>query len=297
MVTWNSFKTDEKGFKTLIDAGIPMFRSFRNCFGALRNFARYREASTHFRARKKMSTKLPAAAAAALSEASPDGGPLGADASRRLFEAFAVPLAGEGLAHTAAEAGRLAKSIGFPVVMKIASPDFPHKSDAGLVKLGVDSAGQASTVYAELVTRAKKANGKARIEGVQIQQQLVGGVEMIVGVTHDPAYGPAVLVGTGGVFAEILKDVTVRPLPLDRRDAEEMVKSLRGYALLLGARGQARADVKALVDVVLAVARMATACGDTLVELDLNPVVVQQRGAVAVDSLVVTAPAAVMAHA
>ncbi|HXQ63156.1 MAG TPA: acetate--CoA ligase family protein [Acidimicrobiales bacterium] len=287
VVTWNSFKTDEKGFKTLIDAGIPMFRSFRNCFAALRNFARYQEASPGFRARKKMSTKLPAAAAAALSEAGPGGGPLGADASRRLLEAFGVPLAGEGLAHSSAEAGRLSRAIGFPVVMKIASPDFPHKSDAGLVRLGVDSAGRASTVYAELVKRAAKANRKARIEGVQIQEQVDGGVEMIVGVTRDPVYGPAVLVGTGGVFAEVLKDVAVRPLPLDRRDAEEMVKSLRGYALLTGARGQARADVKALVDVVLSVARLAAACGDRLAELDLNPVVVRPRGAVAVDSLVV----------
>ncbi len=289
VVTWNSFKTDEKGFRTLIDAGIPMFRSFRNCFAALRNFAQYEEASSSFRARKKMSTKLPAAAADALSEAGPGGGPLGADASRRLLEAFGVPLAGEGLAHSAAEAGRLARAIGFPVVMKIASPDFAHKSDVGLVRLGVDSAGSASTVYTDLVKRATKANRKARIEGVQIQEQVDGGVEMIVGVTRDPVYGPAVLVGTGGVFAEILKDVTVRPLPLDRRDAEEMVKSLRGYALLRGARGQARADVKGLVDVVLSVARLAAACGDRLAELDLNPVVVRQRGAVAVDSLVVAA--------
>ena len=290
VVTWNSFKTDEKGFRTLIDAGIPMFRSFRNCFGALRNFARYEQASSHFRSRKKMSTKLPPAAAAVLSETGAGGGPLGADASRRLLEAFGIPLAGEGLAHTAAEAGRVAKGIGFPVVMKIASPDFPHKSDAGLVRLGVASAGQASTVYSELVTRATKANRKARIEGVQIQQQVEGGVEMIVGVTRDRVFGPAVLVGTGGVFAEVLKDVTVRPLPLDRRDAEEMVKSLRGYALLLGARGQARSDIKALVDVVLAVARLAAAFGERLAELDLNPVVVQRRGAVAVDSLVVVAP-------
>jgi acyl-CoA synthetase (NDP forming) len=110
---------------------------------------------------------------------------------------------------------------------------------------------------------------------------------MIVGVTHDPVYGPAVLVGTGGVFAEVLSDATVRPLPLDRRDAEDMVKSLRGYALLSGARGQAKADIKALVDLILSVARLAAACGDRLAELDLNPVVVRPRGAVAVDSLVV----------
>ena len=112
---------------------------------------------------------------------------------------------------------------------------------------------------------------------------------MIVGVTRDPVFGPAVLVGTGGVFAEILKDVAVRPLPIDRRDAQEMVEGLRGYPLLTGARGRDRGDVKALVDVILAVARLASACGDRLVELDLNPVVVLRKGAVAVDSLVVTA--------
>jgi acetate---CoA ligase (ADP-forming) len=289
VVTWNSFKTDEKGFTTLIDAGIPMFRSFRNCFAALHNFARYQEASSTFRVRRKMSTKLPPEAAAALAEASPSGGPLGTDASRRLLEAFGVPLAGEGLAHSAAEAARLARSIGFPVVMKIASPDVPHKSDVGLVRLDVATAAQASAIYTEFVARARKLNRKARIDGVQIQEQVVGGVEMIVGVTNDPVYGPSVLVGTGGVFAEVLKDVTVRPLPLDRRDAEDMVKSLRGYALLQGARGQARADVKALVDVVLAVARLAGACGERLAELDLNPVVVRAHGAVAVDSLVVAA--------
>jgi acyl-CoA synthetase (NDP forming) len=290
VVTWNSFKTDEKGFRTLIDAGIPLFRSFRNCFGALHAFARYQEVSTTFRVRKKMSTKLPPEAEAALAEAAPAGGPLGADATRRLLEAFGVPLAGEALAHSAAEAGRLARSVGFPVVMKIASPDFPHKSDVGLVRLDVATAGQASAIYTEFVARARRVNKKARIEGVQIQQQIEGGVEMIVGVTCDPVYGPAVLVGTGGIFAEVLSDVTVRPLPLDRRDAEDMVKSLRGNALLQGARGQAKSDVKALVDVVLAVARLATASGDRVAELDLNPVVVHQRGAVAVDSLVVASP-------
>jgi acetyltransferase len=177
--------------------------------------------------------------------------------------------------------------MGFPVVMKIASPDFPHKSDAGLVRLSVGSAGEAKAVYRELVERATKAKRRARIEGVEVQQQIDDGTEMIVGMTRDPVFGPAVLVGTGGVFAEILADVAVRPLPIDRRDAEDMVRSLRGYPLLRGARGRASGDVKALVDVVMAVARLAAACGDRLAELDLNPVVVRPRGALAVDALVV----------
>jgi len=290
VVTWNSFKTDEQGFKTLIDAGVPMFRSFRNCFTALRTFARYQQASLSFRSRRPIPSRLPKEAAAALADSGATRpSPLGADASRRLLESFGVPLAGEGLVHSAAEAARIATEIGFPVVMKIASPDFPHKSDAGLVRLSVGSGSEARAVYGELVERATRAKRGARIEGVQIQQQIEGGTEMIVGVTRDPVFGPAVLVGTGGVFAEILKDVAVRPLPLDRRDAQEMVEGLRGYPLLTGARGRERGDVKALVDVVLAVARLASACGDRLVELDLNPVVVLRRGAVAVDSLVVTA--------
>ncbi|HLN43947.1 MAG TPA: acetate--CoA ligase family protein, partial [Acidimicrobiales bacterium] len=290
VVTWNSFKTDEQGFKTLVDAGVPLFRSFRNCFEALHAFARYQQAASSFRSRKPMPGRLPKGAADALT----DGGgtqpsPLGADASRRLLESFGIPLAGEGLAHSAAEAARMASHIGFPVVMKIASPDFPHKSDAGLVRLSVSSATDAKAVYTELVERATRAKRGARIEGVQIQEQVEGGTEMIVGVTRDPVFGPAVLVGTGGVFAEILKDVAVRPLPIDRRDAQEMVQGLRGFPLLGGARGRERGDVKALVDVVLGVARLAAACGDRLVELDLNPVVVRRHGAVAVDSLVVTA--------
>jgi acyl-CoA synthetase (NDP forming) len=290
VVTWNSFKTDEEGFKTLIDAGVPLFRSFRNCFNALHAFAGYQEASSSFRSRKPMPSRLPKEAAHALTDAGAKSpSPLGADASRHLLESFGVPLAGEGLARSATEAARIATDIGFPVVMKIASPDFPHKSDAGLVRLSVGSGSEAKAVYGELVARATRAKRAARIEGVQIQQQIQGGTEMIVGVTRDPVFGPAVLVGTGGVFAEILKDVAVRPLPLDRRDAQEMVEGLRGYPLLTGARGRARGDVKALVDVVLAVARLAAACGDRLVELDLNPVVVLRTGAVAVDSLVVTA--------
>jgi acyl-CoA synthetase (NDP forming) len=124
---------------------------------------------------------------------------------------------------------------------------------------------------------------------VQVQQQVSGGVEMIVGLSHDTVLGHVLLVGSGGVFAEIYRDVAVRPLPVDRRDVEEMIRSLRGAALLEGARGQPRADTKALVDVALSVTKLATACGPRLAELDLNPVVVRERGtgALAVDSLVV----------
>ena len=212
---------------------------------------------------------------------------LGAAEARQLLDAFGVPLVDEAVATSAAEAARLASGFGFPVVMKVASPDFPHKSDAGLVQLGVATATEAKATFTRLVERAHKANRNATVEGVLVQAQVAGGVEMIVGVTHDPVLGPAVMVGTGGLFAEVLADIAVRPLPIDKADALEMVQGLRGYALLCGPRGTARSDVKALVDVVMAVARLASACGARVAELDLNPVVVLPRGAVAVDSLVV----------
>jgi acetate---CoA ligase (ADP-forming) len=322
VVTWNSFKTDETGFRLLTEAGMPLFRSFRNCFSALRAFAGYEHAAQHFRPRRSLRARLDRASAALIDEAlgagdhaagggaagggtavggtAGGGAPggdgraprrqvLGTEPSRRLLEAFGVPLAADAVVTSAAAAVRAADSFGYPVVMKVASIDIAHKSDAGLVRLGVESAAEVRSAFRELTDRAAHLVPPPRVEGVQVQQQLSGGTEMIVGISHDPIFGPVLLVGTGGVFAEILRDVAIRPLPVDRRDVEEMITSLRGAALLEGVRGRPRADTKALVNVTLAVAKLATACGDRLAELDLNPIVVRERGAgaVAVDSLVI----------
>ena len=314
VVTWNSFKTDEAGFRTLVDAGVPLFRSFRNCFSALHSFAEYQRAAKHFRVRRAKRARLDAGLSAALDSATSatldvatrDTGDTGvtrtevagADLARKLLDSFGVPLAGDTIATSSAAAARAADSFGYPVVMKLASPDVAHKSDAGLVRLDVGSPTEVRSAYRELVSRAESMKPRPRIEGIQVQQQLVGGTEMIVGLSTDPVFGQVLLVGTGGVFAEVLRDVAVRPLPVDRRDVEEMVASLRGAALLAGARGRPKGDVKALVDVALSVASLATACGDRLVELDLNPVVVREKGAgaVAVDSLVVLQSADASSH-
>jgi hypothetical protein len=171
--------------------------------------------------------------------------------------------------------------------MKLSSPDFPHKSDAGLVRLDVSDADSAAQTYDELVARAHAANPSARVDGVVVQRQLGDGVEMIVGAMNDAVLGPAVVVGAGGIFAEVLEDVAVRPLPLDADDAREMVRSLRVHALLSGARGRPPANEDALVAVILSVARLCTAAGGRLEELDLNPVLVDADGATAVDWLVI----------
>lgn len=289
VVTWNSFKTDEPGFGALVESGVPMFRSFRNCFSALRAYAWYQRQAEGFRHRAPVSGGIPVRARRLVAGLSGrPSAPLGAADTRTLLEAFGVPMAAEGIAASAAEAGRWARDIGAPVVMKVASPDFPHRSDSELVRLGVSSATEARRVYGELVAQARRVKPTARLEGVQVQEQAPAGVEMIVGMAQDPVLGPAVLVGTGGVFAEILNDVAVRPLPVDHRDVEDMLASLKGSELLAGARGRPRSRRDALVSVVLAVAQLAAACADQLLEVDLNPVVVGPWGALVVDALVVT---------
>ena len=283
VVTWNSYKTDEQGFADVVASGLPTFRSFRNCFGALRAFNDYQRRARSFRVRPALDGALPDAAARAL--AAP--GTLDASAARAVLEPFGVPLVREEVVTSPGDAAATARGFGFPVVLKLASADFPHKSDDGLVRLGVADEEEAASAYAELIERARSLNPDARVDGVLVQQQVGEGVEMIVGATFDPVLGPAVMVGTGGIFAEIVRDVAVRPLPIDAADAEEMVRGLRGFPLLDGARGRPRADVPALVDAVLAVARLAAAAGPRLAELDLNPVIVGPSGATAVDALVV----------
>jgi acyl-CoA synthetase (NDP forming) len=284
IVTWNSYKIEEPAFSDVIASGVPTFRSFRNCFSALRAFYDYQERRPTLRNRPPLVAPVSEPTRQALSI----GGTLDADHARAVLTAFEVPLAGEVVAVSADAAVAAADVFGYPVVMKIASADFPHKSDVGLVAVGVADADAVRATYTELVERAAHVDPSAKVDGVLVQQMVTGGVEMIVGITHDSQLGAAVMVGTGGIFAEVLRDVAVRPLPLDAADAHEMITSLRGYALLQGARGRPPANVDALVEVVMAVARLASACGDQIAELDLNPVIVNADRAVAVDSLIVT---------
>ena len=283
IATWNSFKVDEVGFDRLVESGIPLFRSFRGCFAALSAYHRYQRHRATFRLRPPLPDAVPKAAETALGAPVPDTG--------TVLRAFGLPLVASDVAPSAGDARGAAERIGLPVAVKIASDDFPHKTDAGLVVLGVDTLDGVEQTAQLILDRARASAPGAAIDGVEVQQMVSGGTEMIVGVTRDPTLGPAVMVGTGGVFAEVLADTSVRPLPLDKADAYEMIQSLKGFPLLDGARGRLPADVDALVDVIMATATLATALDDRLAELDLNPVVVLDRGqgAVVVDHLMVLA--------
>jgi len=181
-----------------------------------------------------------------------------------------------------------AREIGFPVVMKIISPDIVHKSEIGGVLLGVSNEDEVARGFATLLARAQTAAPAARLEGVLVAKQLSGGVECIMGIHRDPVFGPVAMFGLGGVFVEILKDVVFHRCPFGEDVAQQMIRSIRGAPLLLGARGRPVADIAALAATLSRLSFFAAAAGDSLRAIDLNPVLAmpQGQGAFAVDAVI-----------
>ena len=182
-----------------------------------------------------------------------------------------------------------ATALGGSLVAKIASQDIAHKSDIGGVRLRLDSPDAVATAYREIMDAAQAAHPQARLDGVLLSPMEGDGVECIVGVQRDPAFGPVVMLGLGGVFVEVLGDVSFRTAPLTTAMAMTMVDELRGRDLLFGARGRPKADVAALADLLVRVSEFAVAAGDSLESLDINPVLVRPdgQGAVALDALII----------
>lgn len=210
--------------------------------------------------------------------------------SKQLMIEAGIPVIETRLARTRAEAVSLSKEIGFPVAMKIVSPDIIHKSDSGGVKLNLANAAQAGKAYAEILAAAKKADSRADIQGVSVQKMARPGVEVIMGMSKDDQFGPVLMFGLGGVFVEVLKDVSFRIVPLVRRDASQMVREIKGYPLLEGYRGQEPANISVLEDILL---RLSDYIDKTpeIKELDLNPILAYKDKAVAVDARVILEPA------
>jgi acyl-CoA synthetase (NDP forming) len=283
--------TDDTYYKRLLDGGLPVFRTFGNTVKAVRSYVDYWKFAARYRSAfdDAPTAPLPAAkrARAILEEAAP-GEALSEHASKRLLATYGIKTSKDVLVESAAAAVKAAGSLGYPVVMKVSSPDLLHKSDLGLVRVGVASAKEVRAGFTDLMAEARKAGGrKARIEGVLVCEMVKGGVETVVGVSHDPLFGPVVMAGLGGIFVEVLEDVTFRVPPFGRDEAERMLHELAGFKMLDGVRGAKPADVDAMVDVIVKVQRLAMDLADMIAELDINPLVVRARGAVALDALVV----------
>ncbi|MCC7107402.1 MAG: acetate--CoA ligase family protein [Chloroflexi bacterium] len=198
--------------------------------------------------------------------------------ARRLLAEAGTPIARHALAASAVEAASLAEQIGFPVAMKVASMDLPHKTEAGAVRLGIRSCEEAARTYGELLEAVRAYAPAARVDGVLVEEMVAGGIEAIVGAVDDPQFGPTVLFGLGGVFAEVLADTAIRIAPIDHTEALAMVREVRAFPLLDGARGRPKADLDALADTIVRVSDLAVEYAGDLAELDINPLMVLPRG-------------------
>ena len=208
----------------------------------------------------------------------------------QVLAAYGIPVARATLATGADAAAEAACALGFPVALKIVSRDVIHKSDVGGVRLGVRSAAEARAAFDEIMAAVASHAPNARVDGVLVQRLVQGGHETIAGVVRDPTFGPLVMFGLGGVFVEVLRDVVFRIAPLDRRTANEMVRGIRGLGILTGARGTEPADLAAIADVLRRLAQLALDQPEIL-ELDVNPLLAQGGGAMALDARVRLAPA------
>ena len=206
--------------------------------------------------------------------------------AKELLKQAGITVVDTRLAASREEAISISKQLGFPVVMKIASPDILHKSDAGGVKLGLKTAKQVGKAYDDIMEGISQKYARAIIWGVSVQKMARPGVEVVMGMSRDAQFGPVLMFGLGGTLVEILKDVSFRITPLTRNDAGEMIREIKGYPLLEGYRGREPVDVPNLEELLLKVSDFVEQ-NPVVKELDLNPIFAYRDGAVAVDARIV----------
>ncbi|MFD7864687.1 acetate--CoA ligase family protein [Streptomyces sp. NPDC059783] len=288
-VVWGSPVGTEEAYRTTLlgSSRVATFRTFGNCITAVKAYLDHHRFAASYRSPFDEAPRTPSPSFRKAQALMRPGHQLSEHAAKQLLRAYGIRVPREQLVTSAAAAVRAAGLVGYPVVMKASGARLAHKTELGLVKVGLTSASQVRDAYRELTDIARYEG--IELDGILVCQMVERGVEMMVGVTHDPLFGPTVTVGLGGVLVEVLHDAAVRVPPFGEDQARAMLGELRGRALLEGVRGGAPVDVDALVEVVLRVQRMALELGDDLSELDINPLMVLGRGqgAVALDALAV----------
>ncbi|MFF3406517.1 acetate--CoA ligase family protein [Streptomyces sp. NPDC002742] len=287
-VVWGSPVGTEAAYReTLLGSSrVATFRTFANCITAVRAHLGHARFTASYRSPFDEAPRTPSPSFRKAQALMRQGQQLSEHAAKQLLRAYGIRVPREQLVTSAAAAVRAASQVGYPVVMKASGAQIAHKTELGLVKIGLTSASQVRDAYRELTDIARYEG--ISLDGVLVCQMVERGVEMVVGVTHDQLFGPTVTVGLGGVLVEVLRDAAVRVPPFGDDQARAMLSELRGRALLDGVRGAPPVDVDALVEVVVRVQRMALELGDEISELDINPLMVLPRGqgAVALDALV-----------
>jgi len=270
--------------------GVPFLQGTENGLRAVRSLIRYADFQ-----RMRQAGRRPVAAVSATAEqaralvAAGNGKPLVERAAKEVLALYGIPVTRERLATTADEAVAAAREIGYPVVLKIESPDIAHKTEAGGVLLNMTDDAGVAYGFAKVIENARQYKADAQIAGVLVQEMVSGGRELILGMTQDPTYGPAIAVGLGGIFVEVLKDVAIGVPPLTEHDSRTMLGGLRGSAILEGARGAGPADTETVVDILGKFSQLCLDLRDSVAEIDINPLLVFDRGkgARVVDCLIV----------
>lgn len=276
-----------EAYAALNAARIPHYRSPVRCGRALAALSGYAESLRRYeQTRKEAPLELSVdAARAAMSKATAD---VSEYTAKRLLAQYGITVTREELATSSEQALAAARRIGYPVALKVQSPDISHKTEARAVRLGLASDQEIALAYDEVLANARAYRKDARIEGVLVQEMAGKGIEAILGAVNDPLFGPAVMFGLGGIFAEVLRDVAFRLAPLTPSEARRMIEEIKGYPVLAGARGRAAADVDALADALVRLSAAAVDLGDNFAELDVNPLFVYDNGdgVKAVDALI-----------
>jgi acyl-CoA synthetase (NDP forming) len=206
--------------------------------------------------------------------------------SKRILKQVGISVVETKLARTQKEAVSFSQKMGFPLALKINSPDIVHKSDSGGVKLSLTNVAEVKKAYGEILKKVRRHYPQAAVHGVSVQKMVRPGTEVIIGTSKDPQFGPVIMFGLGGIFVEILKDVSFRVIPVERKDAQEMIQEIKGYPLLQGYRGKEPASVPALVEMILKTSKFIEE-NPQIKELDLNPIFAYRNKAVTVDARIV----------
>lgn len=278
-----------EGYEIIGKAGYPVFTNMRNCAHVMSCMADYRAFRERFLKMPEIATapRKPARVAALLATDRPT---LTEVQSKQVLQAYGVSIPQETLVTDGDAAVSAAAAIGGPVALKVQSAEILHKTEAGAVALGLEGTDAVRAAFQSVMTQAQAYNQTAQIDGVLVQPMAPPGREIILGVNRDEAFGPMLMVGLGGIYVEVMRDVVFAPVPVRAEEARSMLDRLQGIALLHGVRGQKAADIDALVDLMVTVSRIADDWRDEIAEIDLNPVFVhpQGKGLSVADALIVT---------
>jgi len=285
---WTASERDTGGLRLVQQSSrVPVFYHAENLATALKASLFYNKVRARQVAKRSARKRGPGSTARV--EIAGGKGPLGLQEGLELLARAGITTAKGGLAQTSEEAARIADEIGYPVVLKVDSPDLPHKTELGLVKAGLNSRAELESAFMDMKRKLQAMKKPASIRGFLVQEMVKGGVEVIIGMKREPRMGPVLLFGLGGIFTEVMKDFSLRVCPVSQADVREMIREIKGFRLLEGFRGSPPADVNALEKALLKVSQLAIAIEGQVEEIDINPLIVlpKGQGVRAIDALII----------